>query len=195
MIILYAKEDYGKFKKGDIIAFHSSVYGSGNKIIEPSKTVFTEQTFHLHNIPKPKTDILILPDHKQCMQGYWNFRVNASTKKLEKKIIPQLRLTTDATDTISPYDGYPDIPADGKSKATIFVQKILPGGSPCNSMKDTEELYIKTDRGKLSTLKLKLVQGKAQFQIQSVPETILATITVFDPNNEIEQGQIVIQFA
>lgn len=195
MIILYAKEDLEKYKKGDIIAFHSCMRGADGKAIEPGKEAFSTQTYQYFGVPKNKTATLTLPDHQKCMQAHWKFRIDIAKKKVVPKIKPLLRLTTNAKDTTSPYDGYPDIPADGKSQAKIFIEKILPGGSPCSTSKDNDELYIKTERGKLSDLKLKLVKGKAEFTIQSVPETVITTITVFDPKNQIEKGQIVLQFA
>ena len=195
MIILYAKEDQGKYKKGDIIAFHSCIRSVDGKAIEPGKDAFAEQTYQYFKVTRNKTATLVIPDHQKCMQAHWNFKVDIAKKKVVAKIKPLLKLTTKATETTSPYDGYPDIPADGKSEAKIFIEKILPGGSPCNSTKDNEELYIKTERGKLSALKVKLVHGKAEFKLQSVPETVITTITVFDPNEQIEKGQIILQFA
>lgn len=195
MIILYTKEDYGKYKKGDILAFHSALKDLTGKAIEVSKSAFSDLTFKKLQVPKNKTESIILPDNQNVMDRYWEYRFDFINKKIEKKIKPILKITTDAKDTISPYDGYPDIPADGKSIANIYIQKVLPGGTPCKTSSDNDILYIQTDRGKLSTLKIQLEQGRGQFSIQSVPETILANILVYDPNNQIESGHFTIQFA
>lgn len=195
MIILYAKEPTGKFEKGDIIAFHSSLKGLQGELIEPDKSVFSEKTFQRLGVEKKKTKTLVLEDHSGVLDFYWQYKYDESKNKIVKKIIPELKISTDAKDTVSPYDGYPDIPADGKSEATIYVQKVLPGGTYCNKASDNETLYIQTNRGKLSDLKIQLEKGKGQFKLTSIPETILATVSIFDPNGKIKRGEIVIQFA
>jgi len=85
----------------------------------------------------------------------------------------KLRLTTPT----------PEIPADGQSQATITIQKYRQILQEDNTIQEKpensgdEEVTLATTRGKLSTLKLNLVNGKNSFTLTSVPETIEAIIT------------------
>jgi len=195
MLVVFATEDHDKYKRHDIIAFHSSMQDQKGNSLEPQKTNLPKECYAYWGIPKKKTDFLIVPDNFELMKKQGDFRVNKLRNGIERKLKPILILTTDARDTVQPYDGYPDIPANGVSEATIYIQKSFLGGDPCAKDSDNEELIIETSRGKLSNLKVKLKKGKASFKVKSVPETVLATITVFDPSGTIDPAKIVIQFA
>lgn len=91
-----------------------------------------------------------------------------------------------------------EIPADGISQAIITVQKYKQTHQEDNTIQEepensgTEEITFKTTRGKLSTLKLNLVNGQGQFALTSVPETVRATVTASNP--DLGRATVDIQF-
>ena len=194
MIILYAKTSTKSYEAGDIIAFHSTLKAVGGEDITPNKSVF-QYTYNHFGLNKKDCGVAVLPDNQEVMNRFWDYIYNEKSGKIEQKMRPYLILKTTAKDTVSPYDGYPDIPADGESKALIKIQKMYPGDNPAVETSDSDEIHIKTSRGKLSDLKLQLKKGRGQFYLTSVPESVVATVEAYDPRSKIKRGRIQIQFA
>jgi len=106
---------------------------------------------------------------------------------------PKFTLTTDATDTYTPYNGIADIEADGTSYCTITIQKKDYLDNDMTAAEDNDTVTIETSRGKLSAIQVDLVNGTKTFTLTSVPETCIASVRVF--SDGIKDGNIKIQFA
>ncbi len=103
-----------------------------------------------------------------------------------------ISLSTDAQDTVSPFDGIPDVPADGTSVATITVEIRNPETNQIDTTAN-DILYVSTDRGTLSAVNVQLVNGVGSFTIKSF-ETVVATIKVWHPQEKYKPAEIKIQF-
>lgn len=90
-----------------------------------------------------------------------------------------LELSTDAPAT-SPIDGIPEVPADGKSKVTITVQKVsAASGRPLTGARHNNRLHIRTTAGTLSARQVNLEKGQASFTLRSSTETVVAEVRVW----------------
>lgn len=85
-------------------------------------------------------------------------------------------ISTDATDSYSPYDGIPDITADGISSCTITITKKKNDGTTDTS-DDTTVVTFLTTRGSLDSLQETMTNGVATVTLTSVAETTIATVT------------------
>ena len=109
-----------------------------------------------------------------CLSDYNSNFIKIENKQIIK--IPAYRVVL-ATST-------PEIPADGSSQATITIEKYKQILQEDNTIQEeienvgTEEAIIKCTRGRLSALKLSLVDGQGSFTLTSVPETVEALVTV-----------------
>jgi len=106
--------------------------------------------------------------------------------------VNEIILTTDAQDTVTPFDGIPDVPADGVTPATITVEVKNPDTNLIDTTAN-DILYVSTERGKLSTVNVQLVNGVGSFQI-TCTETVVTTIRVWHPQGKYKPGEIKIQF-
>jgi hypothetical protein len=111
-----------------------------------------------------------------------------------------LNLTSDAPD-LHPVDGMPEIAADGASFTTITVQKVDEGWQPRSDRSDNDELYLRTDHGTLQNANgseeirsIKLKKGKATFRLVSETAKRVATIQVFNADQNLRDGGIRIEF-
>jgi len=105
--------------------------------------------------------------------------------------VATFEISTDAIDSYQPYDGIPDIPANGTSSCTITVTAKDRAGDTKDD--DTTVVVFKTTRGSLSSLQVTMTDGVAETDLTSVTETTIATVTA-----EIEGEEpltIDIQFA
>lgn len=93
----------------------------------------------------------------------------------------RLELTTDAPD-ISPYNGVPEIPADGHSTASIFIRKKSPSGELLAGEEDNDLIVLHTTRGTLSQRQVRLQHGQAQVTLRSSTDTIIADVTAHGEN-------------
>lgn len=101
-------------------------------------------------------------------------------------------ITTDATDTHSPYEGVPDIDADGTDYCTITItQKDYKG----DILSEDKTVYVECSRGKLSALSVDLVNGVGTVTLTSVSETCISVVEVRDELGGEVFGFIEIQFA
>lgn len=122
-------------------------------------------------------------------------------EKIEEQIeTASLSLATDAKD-FHKVDGIAEIQADGKSFATVFVEKMDLTGNPLNREKDNDELFIRTNagvvkdtQGKKDIRSFKLSKGKASFRLYSETVKRLATIQVISANPFLESTSISIEF-
>lgn len=103
-----------------------------------------------------------------------------------------IELTTTAIDTVQPFDGIPDVPADGTTPAVINVVVKNPDTGEIDTTAN-DILYVETTRGKLSTVNVQLVNGQGSFEIRC-SETVVAEIRVWHPQNKYREGRIKIQF-
>ena len=111
-----------------------------------------------------------------------------------------LALSTDAKD-FHKVDGIAEIPADGNSFATVFVEKMDLTGKPLNRVKDSDELFIRTNagvvkdaQGKNDIRSVKLSKGKASFRLYSENLKRLATVQLISANPFLENASISIEF-
>jgi len=109
----------------------------------------------------------------------------------------ELELTTDAEDTYDPYDGIPDIPADGVSSCTITVKKKDRLGNYKTSESDNDQIDIRATKGALSTLRTNLVNGEAAITLTSLIETCVSVVDVWGSaeGSPLSRKTIQIQFA
>ena len=103
-----------------------------------------------------------------------------------------LELTTDATDTADPIDGIPDISADGVSSCTLYIKKKSKLGNYLTGASHTDQIDLSCTRGKLSAIRVNLVNGEAEITFTSVAETCVSDIVA---NSEDMSATIQIQFA
>jgi hypothetical protein len=90
----------------------------------------------------------------------------------------RLELTV-TTATRSPIDDAPELPANGKSEATIVVQKrALDSDRALNGVSHNNVLTIRTTAGTLSERQLSLRRGRAKFKLRSSTETVVAEVRV-----------------
>ena len=107
-----------------------------------------------------------------------------------------LALSTTATDSAIPTEDVPDIPADGVSTATITIKKTKGDtDGAMTAVGDNDTVYVETTAGKLSAQSVSLVKGTADITLTSTVETIIAEVTVYDPNDAMCEAKIQIQFA
>jgi len=119
--------------------------------------------------------------------------VNGQLIKSDVELVQNIIvLTTTAQDTVTPFDGIPDVPADGVTPATITVEVKNPDTNQVDTNAN-DILYVSTERGKLSTVNIQLVNGVGSFQI-TCTETVVTTIRVWHPQDKYKQGEIKIQF-
>lgn len=111
-----------------------------------------------------------------------------------------LALSTDAKD-FHKVDGIAEIPADGKSFATVFVEKMDLTRKPLNRVKDKDELFIRTNagvvkdaEGKSDIRSVKLSKGKASFRLYSETFKRFATIQLISADPLLENASISIEF-
>ena len=116
---------------------------------------------------------------------------DAGSTRTEWLAVTTFEISTDAEDTYDPYDGVPDIPANGTSSCTITITAKDRAGDTKDD--DTTVVIFKSTRGSLSSLTETMSDGVCSVDLTSVAETTVATVTA-----EIE-GQrpltIDIQFA
>ena len=100
-----------------------------------------------------------------------------------------------------PVDGIPTISADGTSFATITLQKTDAQGKPRQSSRDNDLFYLRTDYGTLMSVdgtaevaSLKLTRGRAAFRLVSEPARRVATVQVFNADDNIPDRSIRIEF-
>jgi len=103
-------------------------------------------------------------------------------------------LSTDAVDSVQPYDGIPDVPADGSSFATITAQKKN-GVDASNNLTGMDTFYVEMVSGSayISVVSVQLISGAASFTVKST-NTGRCKIRVYDPNNLISDSTIELQF-
>jgi len=101
------------------------------------------------------------------------FDENGAPVGIERKPAPpKIHLTTNAQDTDR--DGFPELAADGKSKATITVEVKDAKGK---LVKDDFILAFKTTGGSLSARRVETKGGKAKVTLTSSVETVTATVS------------------
>jgi len=106
----------------------------------------------------------------------------------------QLEITTDATDSLDPIDGIPDIAADGSSTCTLTIKKKNgQTGDYMTEAGDNDTVDISATRGKLSALRVDLVNGEAAVTLTSVIESVVTDVTV--TSSGLADDSIQIQFA
>jgi len=104
-----------------------------------------------------------------------------------------LDITTDATDSYQPYDGVPDIEANGTSSCTIFFKKKDSDGNYLTGDDDDDQIDVECSRGLLSAIRVNLVSGEAQVTLISAPETCVSNLVATMGGSC--RGEIKIQFA
>lgn len=110
-----------------------------------------------------------------------------------------LVLRSDAPD-VHEVDGIPEIAADGTSFTTITIQKVT-RGEPQTAKSDDDTLYLRTTAGTIQSAdgkqeiaKLKLERGKASFRLASEKARRVATVSVFNGDDTLENASIQIEF-
>ena len=111
-----------------------------------------------------------------------------------------LYITTDAKD-VHPVDGIPEITADGKSFATITIQKIDDRYKPQSGKKGSDQIYLRTNHGILRDAEgtndinsIKLKDGKAVFRLVSENVKRLATVQLLSTNQNLAAASYRIEF-
>lgn len=131
------------------------------------------------------------------------FRVDPEAKTLALRddwIDPEqdviLELSVDAP-AVSPIDGIPEIPADGKTEVKITIQKVsTKSGQRLTGARHNNRLNIRTTAGTLSTRQVNLNKGQASFTLRSSTQTVVAEVRVWAAEREIPQSATVrIEFA
>ncbi len=113
-------------------------------------------------------------------------KVSGATKKgaierlqLEPRFQGKVVLTTDAPDYDG--DGLPELPADGRSSATLKVSLADSGGKPVGA---AVEVSFTTTRGALARRRAETTEGKTQIAFTSAAETTRAHVKATAPGFE-----------
>jgi hypothetical protein len=101
-------------------------------------------------------------------------------------------LTTEATNSVTPEDNLPDIPAEDDSYATITVKKYNAAG---NRIQDNDTVYFKTSHGRLSDIEVTLDNGRGYVVLEAINQHVVAEVTAYDPDYVVKSDTIKIQFA
>ena len=119
---------------------------------------------------------------------------------IEDPTLSFLLLSCDAQE-VHPVDGIPTISADGTSFATITLQKTDAQGKPRQGNSDNDLFYLRTDYGSLMSAdgkaaitSIKLNRGRAAFRLVSEPARRVATVQVFNADDNIPDRSIRIEF-
>jgi len=111
-----------------------------------------------------------------------------------------LYITTDAKD-VHPVDGIPEITADGKSFATITIQKINDRYKPQRGNKGKDQIYLRTDHGILKDVEdakdinsVTLNNGKAVFRLVSEKVKRMATVQLLSSSPNLPDTSYRIEF-
>jgi len=106
-----------------------------------------------------------------------------------------LDLTTDAEDTAQPYDGIPDIEANGTSEATFTIKKKDHEGTVIET--GTEDIIVETSYPvRLSAVSVTLSDGTGSFTITSQDGIKgVVGVTISDAAGNLEPASIELQFA
>lgn len=118
---------------------------------------------------------------------------NAAITRTEYLAQPILEMTTDAADSADPINGIPDIPADGASSCSISVRKKDRAGNYLTDASDNDTVDLECTRGKLSDLRIDLVNGEASVSLTSIAETCVSEVKAAAEG--MEPVTIQIQFA
>jgi hypothetical protein len=108
-----------------------------------------------------------------------------------------LELTTDATDSVTPFNGIPDIPADGSEEATFTVRKRSGvDGAELTRPEDDNELHIRTSFPvDISSNAIQLVDGVTAFTIRGSGVKGVVDVSVYDPQGRTVPTSKKLQFA
>lgn len=167
------------------------IYEKGtNKLVGVTTKVFDNGVWReatleeLYPNDHEKLGMLVMPDTPKYNMNpdVWQFELNEEGTPVgivRKPQPPRITLTTDAVDTDG--DGMPEIPADGESKARIFINIKDVGGQP--HLEETT-LFLRTTGGRLSARRILTSNGKAEASLTSVLETITITVSVRAENME-----------
>ena len=118
---------------------------------------------------------------------------------VERPEVFQLTLATNVK-TVHPVDGVPLLPADGKSIIEVTIQKIDQDQKPVARAEDDDQLFLRTDYGRLLSTggepvyHVKLSRGEGAFRLQAGSEARLATVRVFNGDPNLEDASIEIEF-
>lgn len=111
-----------------------------------------------------------------------------------------LYVATDASDK-HPVDGIPEIPADGESSVLITVQKIDERKKLQQAKSDHDQIYLRTNHGilrdkdgKKDINSIQLVKGKAEFRLFSESLKRVATIDIFNQDQQFQNAKLSIEF-
>lgn len=107
---------------------------------------------------------------------------------------PQLRLSTDAEDVVAPFDGMPDLKANGKSSCKIWANKYNSVGIPLTRGKDNDLVTFTVTRGSLSESSVRMVNGECYTTLTSSLENISRQVEVKAKMGDIEES-LILQFA
>jgi len=156
-------------------------------------------TLYLDVDPTPEIDSIVTAEKRGIVFNPGDF-VEITYDGGSLSVLDNMRfieLTTDAEDTHQPYDGIPDIPADGTSQCNIFIKKKKRDGSYCTESSDDDQIDISCTRGKLNIIRTNLVNGEATVILTSISETCVSTIYALGSSEGsfLDQGEIEIQFA
>jgi hypothetical protein len=153
-----------------------------------SKLVVDESAINDSNLDQ-FTDVFQKFDY---IKKWYKVENGLLVKQVAEIVVNYINLTTDVQDTVTPFDGIPDVPADGVTPATITVEVKNPDTNQVDTTAN-DILYVSTERGKLSTVNVQLVNGVGSFQI-TCTETVVTTIRVWHPQGKYKPGEIKIQF-
>ena len=107
---------------------------------------------------------------------------------------PHLELTTDAKDVLLPFNGLPDVKADGKSSCKILVQKYNSVGIPLQRGQDNDIIEFETTAGTLSSNSERMFMGKCFVTLTTDMDRFNKQVQVIAKMGSIE-GSIILQFA
>lgn len=107
---------------------------------------------------------------------------------------PYIKVSVDIEDTLIPYDGIPDMVADGSNYCYINVKKYSSTGNILNRSKDNNLIEFKATSGTLEENKKRMTLGECRVKLitDKVYKTRQVKITAFMGE---KSDSIVIQFA
>ena len=125
-----------------------------------------------------------------------NYKANSSGDGFEAKNIyagNYIELTTDATDSVQPFDGIPDIPADAHSTCMVKIEIKKPDGTRNTDADCT--VILSTTGGSLSEISVDVTGGYDESAtLKSSLDTIIADVKAYVVDHEQVVGEMQIQF-
>jgi len=144
------------------------ILNEAGTVVRTATTVLDKRTLETAGYSVVKSDLDFDIDRVDIV----GFPAKTRIVQKRSKPVPTIVLTTTAEDTDG--DGLPEIPADGKSKATLRVRLHDPKGT---LLKKSVEVDFRTTAGAMSHRRVRTVRGMATVHLTASHDTVTAVVS------------------